>query len=201
MRANNPPDEGPSPQDQPHGSDQPPQYEGTPYYSSSGPYGSHGFSGSSPYAQQPPPPPLPDSSSRWGTTSVGVNPAIEAGLAYLFGGHGVGIVAIILLLVERQNRFARFHAVQALLMTAAFLVGLVACGILFVLGLLLSGASDTAGHLLEILSVALIVILLLSLLVFDIWGIIAGFSARYVEFPVIGPLAARLVGGPPMPLY
>lgn len=155
----------------------------------------------SPYAQQPPPPPLPGSSSRWGPTSIGIDPAIAAGLAYLFGGHFAGLVPLILLIIEQRNRFVRFNAVQALLLIAAFFVGLVACAVLFVVGLFLAIAHLDAGHLVEILSVVLAVFFVLALLALDIVGIIAGFSGKYVEFPLIGPLAARLVGGRPVPLF
>jgi uncharacterized membrane protein len=161
--------------------------------------------GQSPYAQQPPPPPLPGSSSRWGPTTLGIDPAIAAGLGYLFGGHFAGILPIIWLVAEKRNRFIRFHAAQALLLIAATLVGFLAAGIVLAAGLIVGAVvgSDARviGGVLAAIGVALMVLLSISVLVLDIWGIIAGFSGKYVKFPLIGGIAERLVGGPPAPLF
>lgn len=155
----------------------------------------------SPYTQQPPPPPLSGSASRWGPTTIGIDPAIAAGLAYLFGGHFAGLVPLVLLIIEKRNRFVRFNAVQALLLVAAALVGMLVCAVLFVAGMLLMLTSPDAGRLLAILSIVLGILLVLTLLALDIVGMVAGFTGKYVSFPLIGPLAARLIGGPPIPLY
>jgi uncharacterized membrane protein len=159
----------------------------------------------SPYAQQPAPPPLPGSSSRWGPTSMGIDPAIAAGLAYLLGGHFAGVVPIVWLIAEKRNRFIRFHAAQALLLVAAFLAGMLIAGGIFIAGLfiaLAAGAdSQTAGAVASVPAIGLVGVLSLAVLVCDIWGIIAGFSGKVVTFPLIGNLAARLVGGLPVPLY
>ncbi len=61
--------------------------------------------GESPDALQVPPaaasaPPSHGSSSRWGPSSMGIDPAIAAGLAYLFGGHVAGILPIVWLIAE-----------------------------------------------------------------------------------------------------
>lgn len=159
----------------------------------------------SPHAQQPPPPPLPGSSSRWGPTSIGIDPAIAAGLAYLFGGHFAGILPIIWLIAEKRNSFIRFHAAQALLGIAAYFVGLLVAGLVFVGAMLvtLATGSDslTAGTIAGSAAIVFIVALTVAAIVFEIWGIIAGFSGKLVKFPLIGDLAARLVGGTPSPLY
>jgi uncharacterized membrane protein len=172
-----------------------------PPYDPQIPYGDRPPYGQSPYAQQPPPPPLPGSSSRWGPTAMGIDPAIAAGLAYLFGGHFAGILPIIWLVAEKRNRFIRFHAAQALLLIGAAFVGAVLGCIVLVAGLLIATRDQTAGGALVAVSVALLIALALAVAVCDIWGIIAGFSGKYVKFPLIGNLAERLVGGPAVPLY
>jgi uncharacterized membrane protein len=136
---------------------------------------------------------------------MGIDPAIAAGLAYLFGGHFAGILPIIWLVAEKRNRFIRFHAAQALLLVAAYIVGMLLAGIVFVAGILLAvaggGGEQTAMPIFGVVAVVLFVALSIAVLVLDIWGIIAGFSGKYVKFPLIGALAERLVGGPPVPLY
>ncbi len=136
---------------------------------------------------------------------MGIDPAIAAGLAYLFGGHFAGILPIVWLIAEKRNRFIRFHAAQALLGIAAYLVGLLMAGGIFVGGMLIalaSGAdSQTAGGIGAAPAIAFLVLLTVGAVVCEIWGIIAGFSGKFVKFPLVGGLAERLVGGPPIPLY
>jgi uncharacterized membrane protein len=163
------------------------------------------FGEPSPYAQQPPPPPLPGSSSHWGPTSMGIDPAIAAGLAYLFAGHFAGILPIVWLIAEKRNRFIRFHAAQALLLIAAYFVGMLLAVGVFVGGMLIALASgadnQAAGAMAGSVAVVYFVVLTLAALICQIWGIIAGFSGKVVVFPLVGSLAERLVGGRPIPLY
>jgi len=136
---------------------------------------------------------------------MGIDPAIAAGLAYLFGGHFAGILPIIWLVAEKRNRFIRFHAAQALLLIAAFIVGMLAAVVVFVGGMLIALAAgatiETAGAIGATAAIVFLVLLVVATLVCDIWGIIAGFSGKYVKFPLIGNIAERLVGGPVAPLY
>lgn len=136
---------------------------------------------------------------------MGIDPAIAAGLAYLFGGHFAGVLPIVWLIAEKRNRFIRFHAAQALLLIAAFLVGMLLAGAIFIAGLIIAQAagadSQAAGGVASATAVVLVVVLSVAVLICNIWGIIAGFSGKVVKFPLIGNLAARLVGGLPVPLY
>lgn len=136
---------------------------------------------------------------------MGISPAIAAGLAYLFGGHVAGILPIIWLIAEKRNRFIRFHAVQALLGIAAYLVGALIAVCIFVVGLLIAQASgadsQTAGAIASAAAIVFFVVLTVAVLVCDVWGMIAGFRGKFVKLPLVGDLAVRLVGGPPVPLY
>lgn len=136
---------------------------------------------------------------------MGMEPNITAGLAYL-----IGIIAIIFLFMEKQNRFARFHVIQSLLLRAATFIVLMAWLVGFFVFLMAMGnivdspdqtaVSNTVGTGFILLFLCYGVILLADL-VTTIWGIVAGFSGRMVKFPVIGALAERWVGGPVVPLY
>lgn len=174
-----------------------------------------------PYGQQPsyqqnapygPPPgayaPPPRASSQWGPSSMGMEPNVTAGLAYL-----IGIFSIIFLIMEKENRFARFHCIQSLLLRAVASIALIVWLVVFFVALVgMSNAtaaapdSDaTANAVLSGLGLLFLcygVILLVDLAT-AIWGTIAGFTGRMVKFPIIGDLAERWAGGPvvPMPTY
>src|SRR5579884_1915624 len=72
------------------------------------------------YQGYPPPPPRPPSSARWGPTSIGIDPAIGAGLCYI-----VPILGLIFFLIEKENRFLRVNAMQGFLLhIAGFIITL-----------------------------------------------------------------------------
>jgi uncharacterized membrane protein len=80
-----------------------------------------------------------------GPTSMGIDANIAAGLSYIVGW----ITGLIFFLMEKQNRFVRFHAMQSILFSAALtafyvLLNIVSFALAIAsipfLGLLLSGA-------------------------------------------------------------
>jgi uncharacterized membrane protein len=179
---------------------QPPSPYGQPLYGGQAPYPPYG---ASPYAQQPPPPPLPGSSSRWGPSSLGIDPAVAAGLGYLFP-----ILAIVWFFIEKTNRYVKFNAAQAILLLIVYTVGAIIATVLLVpttiaLALGSNGGSGVAAAIGIILAlgIALMAVVGVGYLVLHIWGIIAGFTGRYTKFPVIGSIAEKWAGGPAVPLY
>src|SRR5881398_1638733 len=86
----------------------PPQ-QGAPY--SGQLYGQQQPYGQQPYGQQPYGAPPAGNASPLGPSSIGMDPKVAAGLSYL-----VGIIGLIFFFIEKQNRFVRFHALQAILL-------------------------------------------------------------------------------------
>ena len=126
-----------------------------------------------------------------------------AGLSYL-----IGIFAFIFLFLEKQNRFARFHIIQALLLRGAFIIlGIVWLIAFYAISIALisspgyyDGTPGSAiGPGISILCPCYGAILLADLIAM-IWGIVAGIRGRMVRFPGIGDLAERWAGGPVVPL-
>ncbi|PYS27862.1 MAG: hypothetical protein DMF75_19680 [Acidobacteria bacterium] len=129
-----------------------------------------------------------------GKTSLGLESNVGAMLCYIANFLcciGV-ILAIIFLVTEKENRFVKFHAVQALYLAAAQ----IAVGILIgILGLLLRLALDMAD--LELLAFFMILGLRVILaLIFAVFWIIAGVKAyggQWYKLPVIGNFAWNTV--------
>lgn len=147
--------------------------------------------------------PPPRAASKWGPSSMGMEPNVTAGLAYL-----IGILSFIFLILEKENRFARFHCIQSLLLRAVtFVVSMVWLVVFFVALVGLSAASasnpdsaaNSAGAGLGLLFLCYGVIVLADL-AGTIWGTVAGFSGRMVKFPIIGGMAERWAGGPVVPV-
>lgn len=185
----------------PYGQLQPP-YDQPPYGQQPQPQPQYGqpMYGPPPGYGAPPPPP-PGAGSRWGASSIGMDPNVSAGLGYL-----IGLLAIIFFFMEKRNRFVRFHTAQAILLGIAYLifVGLWLAAFFAVIFATAgtSGATSTtstvAGVGLILLTLCIGVVVL-AYMVLWIWGMVAAFSGRVVKFPLIGTIAQRWAGGPVVP--
>jgi uncharacterized membrane protein len=136
----------------------------------------------------------PPSGAPGGKTSFGLDSNVGAMLCYIANFLcclGV-ILSIVFLVTEKENRFVKFHALQALFLVAAqIVVGI----IVSILGLLLNFAFDAAG--LGILSFFVVLGLrLILLLIFVIIWLVAGIKAyggQWYKLPFIGDLAWNTV--------
>ena len=106
-------------------------------------------------------------SNTGGKTSIGIEPNIAGLLCYL----GWWITAIIFLVLEKENKFVRFHAMQSL----------ITFGVLFVISLAFSWVFFI-GFILWGLSVILWVILMYK-----------AYQGETYKLPVIGDIAEKQI--------
>lgn len=104
-----------------------------------------------------------------GKTSSGLDENFAGLLCYLFGF----ITGIIFLLVEKDNRFVRFHALQSIFTFAALFVVNMVINVIPLLGLLIS-----------ILLVPISLILWIVLMV-------KAYQGKWFKLPIIGELAEK----------
>ena len=162
----------------------PPQQQNVPPNSGQ-PYGQPGGYQQGAYGQQPPPygaPPM-GNVSPLGASSIGIDPKVSAGLGYL-----IWILSVIFFFVEKQNRFVRFHNLQAILLGLSLFVLWI---VLIFLGIATAFASSTLSGL--IFSLGSFVV---SIGGFVAWliAMINAFQGKYFKLPVIGDLAERWSG-------
>src|SRR6185312_10066435 len=165
--------------------------------------------GDQPYQQpyQQPPVQPQSAGAKWGPTSIGLEAHIAAGLGYLFSP----ILPLVFFLIEKNNRFVKFHAMQSILLGIGLwvwiiVVGFVIPAILFAIG---SGAEAAtngsgAGGPFALIGTCVGCLAWVGSLAFvagAIWGLIAGFMGKYTKLPVIGSFAEKWAGGPATPLY
>jgi uncharacterized membrane protein len=157
--------------------------------------------GQAPYGQQAsggqaPPPMAQAAPSRWGPTSIGMDPNLAAGLSYL-----IPILGLVLFFVEKTNRFLRFHSAQVILLA----VGGCALGIVWmVLGTsaaVVASSSYTAELAVSGVFSCVFGLAYLGLVGLWLWGMISAFTGKYTKLPIIGDIAERWAGGPPVPAY
>lgn len=118
--------------------------------------------------------------------SSGLEPNIAAVLSYLI--MIPPITPVIMLMVEKKDRFVRYHAVQSLLVGLVSLIGIFG----------LEMIAQAAGHIARPLEVILnSLILLVGGGVFGLWVwlLIRAYQGKSVKVPIIGDEAARRVLG------
>jgi uncharacterized membrane protein len=67
-------------------------------------------------------------------TSLGLEGKVAAAIGYV-----IGLLAIVMFFMEKENKFARFHAIQAVLYWVAVVVIFIALGILAAISSFISG--------------------------------------------------------------
>jgi len=104
-----------------------------------------------------------------GETSIGMQPNLAALLSYFLGF----ITGLVFYLVEKKNKFVRFHAMQSMVVFGGiFVINLVAVAIP-VLGLLIS-------VLLSLLSIVLWVLLMIK-----------AYQGEFFKLPIAGDIAEK----------
>jgi uncharacterized membrane protein len=81
-----------------------------------------------------------------GSTDTGIRPNVAALLSYLLWF----VSGLIFFLIEKQNRFVRFHALQSIVVFGSIIIAQWVIGFVPVLGALISGLLLLAGVVLTI---------------------------------------------------
>jgi uncharacterized membrane protein len=121
------------------------------------------------------PAPLYNTANPNGPTSINMEPNVAAGLSYLFGWIG----GLIFFLIEKQNRYVRFNAMQSILLTVAFVAAYIVATIIL------------AIPFIGLIGIVLFPLLWLAGFVLFIVCLIMGFQGKYFKLPLIGDYAER----------
>src|SRR3989338_3273616 len=81
-----------------------------------------------------------------GSTDTGIKPNVAALLAYLLGF----VTGLIFLLIEKKNKFVRFHAMQSIIVFGSIFVAQWVISLIPYLGILISGLLSLLGVVLWI---------------------------------------------------
>ncbi len=109
-----------------------------------------------------------------------MDPKVSAGLGYL-----IWILAVIFFFIEKQNRFVRFHNLQAILLGIS---GFVLFFVLIFVGIGLAFVNSNLGAV--VLGLGYFVVPI-GLFVGWLIAIINAFQGKYFKLPLIGDLAER----------
>jgi uncharacterized membrane protein len=121
-------------------------------------------------------------------TALGLDANIGAAL-----GYPVGILAIVIFIMEKQNRFARFHALQSILYHVGAVVIFIGLGVLlFIIQLILSQISSVLG----LIAGLLWLVYLVAFLVYFVGLLFLAFKAysgSSMSVPLIGGMTDKIL--------
>lgn len=127
-----------------------------------------------------------------GKSALGLDGNVAAAL-----GYPIGIIAIICLIMEKENRFVKFHALQSILLHVGFMVVAIAVwiiGVILAIAGMAAAAATNSGALGGIVGM-LFGLVWLAMIAGYIGGLIYGAVKAYggveLKLPIIGNMAEK----------
>ena len=127
-----------------------------------------------------------------GKSSIGLDGNLAAAL-----GYPIGLIAIICLIMEKENRFVKFHALQSILLHVGFIVVAIAVWIIGIV-LLVAGAaasaasgSGAAGGIIGMLFGLIWLVVIVCYIGGLIFAAVKAYGGNYFKLPVIGNMAEK----------
>lgn len=120
-------------------------------------------------------------------SALGLDANVTALIGYI-----VGIIALVLIFIEKDNRFVRFHAIQAVLfhvlIWVSFFVFWIVGGILV---FAIAAVSSSLGWILGMLLTLILVVLFFGGIGGIIYAAIKSYQGNMVKLPIVGNLAEK----------
>ena len=107
-------------------------------------------------------------------------------------GYPIGILALVMIFIEKDNRFVRFHAIQSVLwsvgLTVVFIVLMIVGSIL---GFGVAMVSSTLAYLEWAIFALLYLVFFVGLFGGIIYGAIKAYGGQMAKLPIVGSLAEK----------
>ncbi len=127
-----------------------------------------------------------------GKSAFGLDANVAAGLAYIPVCFVHLVVAIAILITDKTNKLARFHAVQSLILTVLMIASYIVTFILVMIIMVVAGAMNMPGLMfVSFLVYAVFFILVIGLFVMLVISCIKAFQGQIFKIPVIGGMADK----------
>jgi uncharacterized membrane protein len=131
-----------------------------------------------------------------GKSALGLDGNVAAAL-----GYPIGIIAIICLIMEKENRFVKFHALQSILLHVAFIVVAIAVWIIGVIlviaGLAASAATNSSalGGLFSMLFGLIWLVIIVAYIGGLIYAAVKAYGGEKLMLPIVGGMADKWTSG------
>jgi uncharacterized membrane protein len=107
-------------------------------------------------------------------------------------GYPIGILALVLVIIEKENRFVRFHAIQSLLYAVAATVLLIGLMIVStIIGVIAATLSDGLGVIVGLLMMLLYFGVILAYFGGLIFAAVKAYQGQWFKLPLVGNFAEK----------
>ena len=116
---------------------------------------------------------------------------LDANIAALIG-YPIGIVALVLIFIEKENKFVRFHALQSVLWSVGIVIGWIVILIVgMIFGFVGAMVSSTLGFLVWLIFGLIYLGLFIALFGGIVFGAIKAYQGQMTKLPIVGSLAEK----------
>ncbi len=120
-------------------------------------------------------------------SAIGLDANIAAAL-----GYPIGIIALILIFIEKENKFVRFHSIQSLLWIVAIIIIWIALLVVgLILGFVVGMASETLGWIIGTLFFLLYLGAFLAWVGGFIYAAVKAYGNQMTKLPIVGNFAEK----------
>jgi uncharacterized membrane protein len=120
-------------------------------------------------------------------SALGLDSNVTALIGYL-----VGIVALILIFIEKNDKFVRFHALQSVLWSVVCTIGFIAIAVVgTILSLVISQISGGLATIVGLLLFLVYLVLFFGLIGGLIYGAIKAYGGATFKLPIVGNFAEK----------
>ena len=119
-------------------------------------------------------------------SALGLDGNITALIGYI-----IGIVALVLIFIEKDNKFVRFHAFQSVFLAVTYIVCIIGLIILGVIVAIIGQASGALASILGILLMLLWLAVVFGFLGALIYSAIKAYGGAMFKLPIIGNMAEK----------
>lgn len=122
-----------------------------------------------------------------GKSAIGLDSNIAAAI-----GYPIGLLALILIFIEKDNKFVRFHAIQSLLWGLAMLIAVLALLVIgLILGFGLAMVSSTLAWIVGAIFTLLYIGWFVALFAGIIYAAIKAYGNQMTKLPLVGNFAEK----------
>ncbi len=127
--------------------------------------------------------------SATGKSAMGLDANLAAALGYI-----IGILGLINFIIEKDNKFVKFHGIQSILYSVGIgAVFTVLWIVLVIFGLILSTISEVLGVLMWLINAVLFLAFFLAMFGGLIYAAYKAYQGQMFKLPIVGNIAEKIV--------
>ena len=124
-----------------------------------------------------------------GKAAIGLDANVAAALGYV-----IGILGLVNFIIEKENKFVKFHGIQSILYSVSIgAVFTVIWIVLVIFGIVLTAMSDVLGVLMWIINFAIVFVFFIAMFGGLIYAAYQAYQGLMFKLPIVGNIAAKIV--------